>query len=281
MKGGYILINGKFHPEHEPSLKGSDFEKFLTGIQGSFRTENNEILFATENYYYLVDHLTNAGLSLPPDWDLSRFRKDVSRLLNKNHFFLAARVNLYLYKDLEKISYILSAEEIERGFYPLNETGLLIDFYEGGLKNHSPLDAYESSSRYLWRTALQHMILKQKQNLLISNPNGVCEGIEVSFGFFKEKILYLPSRQSGGYYPPLISKIAKSGEECKFQVQYLSTISKEDLLEADEVFLIDNCLGIQKVLGLNSRRYYSTNTILLANAFKETAVRFVKELNSV
>jgi len=41
------------------------------------------------------------------------------------------------------------------------------------------------------------------------------------------------------------------------------------------MFLIDNCLGIQKVLGLNNRRFYSTKTAAIALKLKEIAMKEV------
>jgi hypothetical protein len=49
-----------------------------------------------------------------------------------------------------------------------------------------------------------------------------------------------------------------------------------DLLDADEMFLIDNCTGIQKVLGLESRRYYSKITEKLASELRRMAEEYLK-----
>ena len=282
MKGGYILLNGKFHPEREPIMLGSELVNLNNVIKESFRAENNEILLAQENYLYLMDHLSNMELPVPKDWDLPRYRKDVSRLLNKNHLYLAARITAYFYKGAEYTNYLLTAEEIEKGFYPLNETGLLIDFYDKSIKNESPLNSFESSSRFLWILASLTMKANSNHNLLISNSKGfICEGIGVSFGFFQNKTLIFPSRDSGGYYPPLVGKIASQARETGIEVKTRADISREELLEADEVFLIDNTLGIQKVLGLNSRRYYSSKTTRLAASLKESMMQTLVKINSV
>ena len=63
----------------------------------------------------------------------------------------------------------------------------------------------------------------------------------------------------------------ESAEQCGFKIIEKNEISYEDLLHADEMFLIDNCLGIQLVLGLNSRRYYTTGTANIALKLSEIA----------
>lgn len=272
MKVGYILLNGKFHPQAEPLFTGLECDTLNTLIKHSFRAENNEILFPLENYLSILDHLSAFDIPAPRDWDIARFRKDVSRLLNKNHLFLAARVNIIFFKGNEHTSFLLTAEEIPRGFYPLNENGLLIDFYEECSKGNTLFNSFESSSCYLWLSAKHSANQKGKQNLLISNSEKfICEGISVSFGYFVDNKLILPSKETGGYIPPMVKIIAKYAIENSVEVLFKSDITRKDLLDADEVFLIDNCLGIQKVLGLQNRRYYSTKTTLLSSLIKDQA----------
>ena len=279
MKGGFILFNGKFHHENEPIFTGLDIERLSSSIKASFRAENNHILFADENYSYLNDSMSELGIAMPNDWNLPRFRKDVSRLLNKNHLFLAARINIHFFKGSEHTDYFIRAEEISRGFYPLNEPGLLIDFYEEGKKQNSRFSPYECSSRYLWITASMTTLTKSKNNLLISNSGEfICEAIAASFGYIKENLIIFPSRDSNGFYPPLIGVIIKCAKKCGFKIMTLNKISREDLLTADEMFLVDNTLGIQKVLGLNSRRYYSAKTTILAAKLKEAAMEHAANL---
>jgi branched-subunit amino acid aminotransferase/4-amino-4-deoxychorismate lyase len=60
-------------------------------------------------------------------------------------------------------------------------------------------------------------------------------------------------------------------EQCGFKIVEKEEISHEDLLQADELFLADNCLGVQLVLGLNSRRYYTTVSASIALKLSEMA----------
>jgi branched-chain amino acid aminotransferase len=276
VKGGYILLNGKFHRENEPLFTCLDLQRISMEIKESFRTENNLILFAEENYNYLVNALTAIGLRIPKDWDLPRFRHDVSRLLNKNHLFLASRVIIHFIQNTDKTDYLLTAEEIPRGFYPLNEQGLMIDFYNDGVKSDTIFNSFEPSSRFLWISASNIAVSKSKHNLILFNKKGhACEGITSSFGYLKDNTAVFPSQGSCGYQPPLNSTIIKCTKMCGFKVLEKDNISHDDLLNADELFLIDNCLGIQKILGLDSRRYYSAKTTAIALKLKELAMKEV------
>lgn len=274
MKGGYILVSGKFHRENEPLFTSLDLHRLSKQIKESFRTENSFILFAEANYAYLLNALSAVELQAPKDWDLQRLKHDVSRLLNKNHLFLAAKVSIHFIQGADNTDYILTAEEIPRGFYPLNEAGLMVDFYNEGVKSDTKLNSYEPSSRFLWMSATNFAVSKLKHNLILSNDKGyACEGIASSFGYLKDNTAVFPSQRSHGYQPPFNPIVIKCTKSCGFKVLLKENISRDDLLNADELFLIDNCLGIQKILGLVSRRYYSAKTTAIALKLKELAMQ--------
>lgn len=272
MKGGYILYNGKFYRESDPLFTGADLYRLNTGIRESFRTENNFVMFAEDNFNYLINSLLAIGLPIPKDWDRPRFIRDVSRLLNKNHFFLAAKVFIHLIPGTSGTDYLLTAEEIPVGFYPINEAGLLIDFYDEGAKAPSIYHAYEPASRFLWTAATRAAISGSKNNLIIFNNDGfACESIGGTFGYLIDGTAVFPAPEAQGYSPPILGVIMESAEQYGFEIIEKKEISHEDLLLADELFLIDNCLGIQQVLGLNSRRYYTTGTTNIAMKLSEVA----------
>jgi branched-chain amino acid aminotransferase len=274
MKGGYILVNGKFHSDNDTLFTSYDLQRLSMGIKESFRAENNVILFAEENFTYLTKAISNIGFAVPKELDLFRLKHDVSRLLNKNHLFLAARVYIYFFNGIDSTDYLLTAEEITKGFYPLNEEGLMMDFYDGGTKSDTSLNCFEVSSRFLWLLAAQKALSKSKHNMIISNNKGfACEGIAASFGYINDNSAVFPSTGSFGYQPPLNSMIIKCAKNCGFRISMKNDISHEDLLNADELFLIDNCLGIQKILGLGNRRYYSTITKTIALKLNELAMK--------
>lgn len=272
MKGGYILYNGKFYRESDLLFTGTDIYRLNTGIKELFRTENNLVLFAEDNFNFFINSLLSIGLPIPTDWDLPRFTRDVSRLLNKNHFFLAARVVIYLIPGVSGTDYLLTAEEIPAGFYPVNEGGLLIDFYKEGVKAQSIYHAYEPSSRFLWTAATRTTLSTSKNNLILLNNDGfACESIGGTLGYLIGESAIFPAPESQGYCPPILGVVMECAEQCGFKIIETADISHEDLLHADELFLIDNCLGVQQVLGLSTRRYYITGTTNIALKLSEIA----------
>jgi len=274
VKGGFVLYNGQFFRANERLFAGNELFRLEAGIKVWFRTENNEILFHEQNYANLCAATMTVNLALPEDFDLAgaRLHRDVSRLLNKNKFYLAARVMVYLFPGVKGTDVLLTAEEIPRGFFPMNENGLLIDIFDEGRKSDTIMNPYETGSRFLWMIAAAKAQSLHRHNMILLNHAGYCcEGISTSFGYVHENVVYVPSAKSGGYQVVLTEMVQKAARKAGFMVAEKDQISPSDLEKAEEVFLVDNSLGIQWVLGIGNRRYYSTKTFEIVKQLQELA----------
>jgi len=272
MKGGYNLFNGKFFRESDPLFTGADLIRLNSGICESFRAENNRVIFARENFNFLIDSLSAMEISAPADWNYPRFVKDVSRLLNKNHLYLSAKVVIHLIPGISGTDYLMTAEEMENSFFSVKDSGLLIDFYDDGAKGRSNYSNYEPSSRSLWTMAARSASLQSKHNYILLNNKGfACESIGGSFGYLSGQTAVFPSLESQGYFPPIANVVKGCAEEAGYRIVEKTEITRSDLLDADELFLMDNCLGIQPVLGLYARRYYTTGTMTISAKLSEIA----------
>ena len=272
MKGGFNLFNGKFFRDNEPLFSGQDLARLNSGIKESFRAVNNLVMFARSNYDFLQDSLSALGLPIPADWNFARFTSDCSRFLNKNHFYLAARIDIYFIPGIDGTEYLLTGEEIPGGYFMPKEGSLLIDIYTEETKNRSVYQSYEPSSRTLWDAAMRYAAESSKQNLILLNHKGfACESIKGSFGYLTDQTAIFPSSDSQGYSPPLVEVVKSCARACGFETLEKKEITKEELLNAEELFLINNFKGVEPVLGLYARRYYTTGGMTIATKLTEKA----------
>ena len=120
--------------------------------------------------------------------------------------------------------------------------------------------------------AARSVALQSKQNLILLNSKGfACESIGGSFGYLTGQKAFFPSPASLGYIPAMTDMVKNCAEECGYQLHIIPEIKRTDLLDADELFLIDNCQGVQPVLGLYARRYYTAGTLNIVLKLGETA----------
>lgn len=255
MKGGYFLFNGQFHKEGDAVFTLEDLSQRASGFSEFFRAEHNEILFPLAISAHLVATAETANLEISGliGSEGRLLRKNVSRLLNKNKLYLAARIGIQVYRSGEKINLILTAQEMERGYYPLNEPGMLLSFCRDPLKEIPTFPTFNTTSSFVWQGAGR-----------IADFNG-------SFAFMRGNRVIFPSASSFGYRCSIRDEVIQGAKDAGFQIEEREKIDPEELLQADELFLFNSCSGIQKVLGLEDRRYFSPKTKQIAEKLSEKA----------
>ena len=267
MKGGFFLLNGKFHKEDEAVFSLADLPGTMEGFSEAFRAEHNEILFPQSISKHLLATAATADADLTGyiDSEGRLLRKDVSRLLNKNKLYLAARIEIRIFPSDTRLNILLRAEEIEKGYYPIQEPGLLISFAPDRLKEIRSTSSYSPTGFFVRQGARRKADESKKQNLILLNTAGyACESLNGSFGYFHEGTVIFPSAGSGGYRCAILDEVIRCTKDAGFQIVERDKIEVGELLHAEEIFLFDACNGIQKVLGLEEQRYYSTKTLWIA-----------------
>lgn len=267
MKGGFFLLNGKFHKEDEAVFSLADLPGAMEGFSEAFRAEHNEILFTQSISKHLLATAasTDEDLTGYIDAEGRLLRKDVSRLLNKNKLYLAARIEIRIFPSDTGIHILLQAEEIKKGYYPVQEPGLLLSFFRDRLKEIQPTSAYSSTGFLVRQGARRLAEAINKPNMILLNTGGyACESLTGSFGYLNRETVVFPSAGSGGYRCAILNEVIRCTKEAGFQTAERDKITVDELLHAEEIFLFDACNGIQKVLGLEEQRYFSTKTQLIA-----------------
>jgi branched-subunit amino acid aminotransferase/4-amino-4-deoxychorismate lyase len=281
MKGGYFLLNGKFHREDEAVFTLADLSRRMEGFSEAFRAEHNEVLFPESISRHLLSTAgtIDAVLSGYIDAEGRLLRKDVSRLLNKNKLYKAARIEIHVFQSDARMNVILRAEEVEKGYYPIQEPGYLVSFYHENRKTAQASSAYSTTGSFVRQGARRLAEALNNPDMILLNTAGyACESLNGSFGCLNGEAVSFPSAGSGGYRCAILKEVITSTKAAGFQAVERDNITMEELLQAEELFLFDACNGIQKVLGLEERRYYSIKTQLIAARLSEIAKKERQEM---
>jgi branched-chain amino acid aminotransferase len=274
MKGGYFLHNGRFYKENEAVFTLAEFKQSAEGFIESFRAEHNEVLFLESVTDHLIKTASTIGIDLTGHIDPEgrMIRKDVSRLLNKNKLYLAARIEIQIYLSKNQPNIILSAEETERGYYPPIEPGLLLSLYRDRLKETPIYPAFSTTGSFVRQCAGRLAEeLSQTDMIILNNHGNCCESINGSFAYLNRDLVVFPASGSGGYRCSILKEVIQSAKEAGFKIEEREEILPDELLDAEELFLFDACCGIKKVLGLEDRRYFTPKTKLIAEKLSELA----------
>jgi len=274
MKGGYFLFNGQFHKEGDAVFTLADLSRRALGFSEFFRAEHNEILFphAISEHLFATAETIGLEISVIIGPESRLLRKDVSRLLNKNKLYQAARIGIQVYPSEEKINIILTAEEMERGYYPLNEPGLLLSFFSHHIKSNQGDNSYSISEPSALLEGRRMAEELDKPDLIVVNSDGyTCGSLFGSIAYIEKDQVFFTTESSDGYRCAIKEEVKESVKEAGLVLLEKENMTPEMLLEADELFLYDVCNGVQKVLGLQERRYFSHKTRLIAEKLSERA----------
>ncbi|MCX6221164.1 MAG: aminotransferase class IV [Bacteroidia bacterium] len=274
MKGGYFLLNGRFHKETDAVFTVADMVQQAEGFCESFRAEHNEVLFVESISSHLMATAATIGTDLTGliDVDGRYLRKDVSRLLNKNKLYLAAKIVIQIFPSDSKINMLLRAEEIPRGYYPTVEPGLLISIFRDQLQEIHEISGYATSGLFVRQCATRRAKEFNQPNIILLNKEGnACETLDGSFAWLNKDQLFFTAEREGGYICAIREQVIRSAKDAGFEPVEKEKISPDELLQAEELFLFDSSNGIQKVLGLEDRRYFSTKTQLIAEKLSALA----------
>lgn len=276
MKGGYFLLNGRFHKETDAVFTVADLVQRAEGFCESFRAEHNEILFAESISNHLLATAATIGADLSGliDADGRFLRKDVSRLLNKNKLYLAAKIEIQIFPSNSKVNMLLRAEEIPRGYYPPSEPGLLLSIFRDQFQEIHSNSGYTTSGLFVRQCAGRRAKELNQPNIILLNREGnACETVNGSLAYLNQNQVIFTSELEGGYNCAIRNQVIQSAKDAGFITVVKERISPDELLQAEELFLYDTCHGIQKVLGLEDRRYFSTKTQLIAEKLSALAKR--------
>lgn len=268
------MLNGRFYKEKEAVFDLTHLSGRAGGLVEVFRAEHNEVLFLESIARHLRASAEATGLSLEGvmDEEGKLLRKDVSRLLNKNKLYTAAEIEVQLYAAGSQINILLQAREIGRGYYPLNEPGLLLQVYRDLTKSVAPGSGYAPAGWFVQQAAARKAAELGRPNLIILNSTGfACESIGGSFACISRNRVLFPAGEAGGYRCAIREQVMQSVKEAGFDPVEQAEIRTDDLLDAEEVFLFDAVHGIRKVLGLEERRYFSPKVHLIAAKLSELA----------
>ena len=267
MKGGFFLYDGQFCKLGDAVFTLTDMSARAAGFTESYRAEHNEILFREDVTGHLLATANSLGIDLS-GWtgtDGKLLQRDVSRLLNKNKLYLAAKITIQVFASEGRIHILLGCDELERGYFPLKDPGLLVSVYRDHRKGIGAGFSYAPSGFFIQQSAIKYAADISEPNMILLNSEGyACESIAGSFAYIVSDTVCFPGPGSGGYLSSIREPIVKCVRETGLTPIDSDTIECADLLNADEVFLFDACHGIRKVLGLDDQRYFSTKTKAIA-----------------
>jgi branched-chain amino acid aminotransferase len=264
MQALYVSINGKIQNAEQAAI-AIDNRTFRYGI-GLFETLlaiNNEVQQLSFHWNRLQQGLQLLDFQIPSFFNEASLLISIQGILNKNKHNKYARIRIQFFANTGGIletqqntgNYLIETSAIDASICELNENGLVVGIHTLYKKEIDPLSAYKINGRICYAMAAQEAKEKKWNDALVQNSKeNIIESSISNIFWIKDKTVYTPPISEG-----CIAGIRRSNWICTFKEKGIPIIemplSKEMLLEADEVFLTNSIRKIRWVYTIENNIY--------------------------
>jgi branched-chain amino acid aminotransferase len=263
----FFIYNGQFFLQGKPVISaGNSGLRYGDGLFETMRLSKGRIL----NIDYHFERLFN-GLSLlqfESSKSMSRefFTDKIFELLKKNNHQEEARIRLMVFRGDGSIfeskndfpNFIIETWQLPHGI-ELNENGLVIDIYPDAIKTCDQF-ANLKSNNFLQYAMAGRFAKEQKINdaIVLNSFGRICDTAVANIFIIKDKNIFTPSLSEGCIAGTMrrwmLEKLALNGFVVKEKV-----LTKEDLLEANELFLTNAIHPVRWVKCFKEKTYENKN----------------------
>ncbi len=244
-----------------------DFEKRDTQLKPFLKNEfvlsekvwfKHGILPLFDKHIALLKEIT-AELKLPTIPSVenkNEFLRISKRLVNKNKAFKSGFLEYTFIWGNDKVNTFITCTPQQFQEFPLLEEGVFCAYAERVKYSGSPYISFRFKNEPLWNSL--SMLLKGSmfQNAVVTNEeNNITECIEANIYFIKGNTLHTPSLSTGCYNNLLRGLIIEAALQLNLEIDENARLGKEFILEADEAFLASEGSGMQKIVGIDKKRF--------------------------
>lgn len=275
-----IIFNSKFIVEEELQFFTNN-RAFLYGdsIFETLRVNNRDILFFEEHLQRLVTGMKVLKYEIPDIFTKKRsfLYEQIIQLLNRNKIFKSSRIRINVFRKpgglytpkTNEVDFVISASKINSSSFVLNDRGIHIGIFEDVKKPINIFSQFKTANSLIFILA---GVYKNEHNfddcLIVNDDDNIVEAISSNIFLVKNNKLFYPPLSDGciaGVMRNAIINIAKSEDiECVER-----SITKDNLLVSDEIFLSNSISGIQWVGAYKNKRYFKRMSNFLIQKLNE------------
>ncbi len=264
-EGTNVLINGVFYDASKPYLQINRAFLYGDGVFETIRIINGLPYNFESHYVRMTEGAKVLGIFVPQEYSLSYFYEQIITLLKKNKIKAGGRVRLNLYRNNggfyqpsnNTCSYLISADLLPNNLFKLNKEGLLVDIFEGMVKQQNILSNFKTLNAILSVLAGNYAKENQLDDcFLINENNHIIESISSNVFLVSNGVLYTPPLKDGCVGGTMRMNIINIALENNIKI-YETSLTPQNLMAADEVFLTNSIAGIQWIGGYKSKRYFN------------------------
>ncbi|MCY7291036.1 MAG: aminotransferase class IV [Ferruginibacter sp.] len=259
----YFNYNGKVLLESEliigPTNRGL---RYGDGIFETIKLKNGELILGNEHFARLWKGMQALQFEVPKHFTPEKLEEEILHLAKKNKLN-AARIRLTIIRGDGGMydpknntpNYIIEAIKLPEDNGPLNINGLQICLFEDAVKG---IDSFSNLKTNNYLPYFMGAIFAKQQQcndaLILNSKGNICDSTIANIFFIKEETIYTPALTEGCVAGVMRQWIIDNVTEFNFKV-VKTVITKEDLLNAEEVFLSNSIYNIRWVASFENKKY--------------------------
>lgn len=262
---GFFSLNGQLYPQ-DTNVFGTQNRalRYGDGLFETMRMLDGKVMF----FKYHMDRLFKGMQTLKIDYhrafDAEFIASEIVALARANKIYKNARIRFSVFREdggwytpeKNTFNYLIEIQALNEDTY-IVERGLIADVYKEVRKDFSALSHLKTSNSLPYVLA---GVYRKENNLdeciLLNSQNNIVESISSNVFLIKENKAYTPAVTDGcidGVMRKVVIDLLK-----ELDITVVETSLPANLLEhADEIFLTNSIKGIQSVVGIGLKRYYS------------------------
>jgi branched-chain amino acid aminotransferase len=272
-------LNGSYYPQEQGFIKGNN-RAFMygDGVFESIRIRNGKPMFLEAHIARMLEAGAALKMELPEHYNQGYFTKQINDLIAKNNIQAGAKCRMTLFRnpggtyvpDDNGAGFVIETYPYAVNDYTLNEEGFQVEIYPELKKPVNKLSIYKSCNSLLYIMAGMYARQNKFDDTLIVNDRGnIIESSNSNLFIVCNGVLYTPALSDGCLAGVMRMQIINLALSAKLKV-YECSLTPQNLLVADEVFLTNAIRGIQWVGSYKMKRYYNKLVRELVQKLNET-----------
>lgn len=264
-----VIYNGDIIEAGKPFLDASNRAfKFGDALFETIRIVNGKPVFMDGHISRLFEGMQVLGIDRPIEYSIDYFRNFIGKLIEQSEIKDGGRARLTVFRNGDGFftptdntpSFTIEISPYVHNFYTLNEDGLTVDIYGDIKKPVNKLSIYKTASSLLYVVAAMHArTSKMDESLIVNDKGNIIEATNANLFIVSNGVLYTPTLADGCLAGVMRMQIINLALEHKIKV-YECSLTPQNLLVADEVFITNTIKGPQWVASYRQKRYYNKIT---------------------
>jgi len=274
----HICFNGKLVRGDEPILMASNRSyRYGDGLFETIKLQQGQLLLKDYHFERLFSGLSLLKFEIPALFTKEKLEKEIIDLCRKNDCEDLARVRLSvsrgnggLYDEDNTLQWLIECWPLNVSVNSLNENGLVIDVFTGAEKSCDSFSNLKSANFLIYSMAALHAKENKLNDCLVLNSSGgVADSTIANLFIIRNENILTPELAEGCVNGVMRRHLLENMRKAGYKVGETS-ISVNDIKQADEVFLTNAINGIRWVSRFRDKTYGNGKTAEIHKRFLAT-----------